>query len=230
MENSANPGLIKPPHIGERNPYDDDADAAPTDIAPDTPKFEPPEPEQTRPQPDSELERVAPHAFGLTPRQRKAALLYVMGKPQGEISRATSYTQSYLSLLLRTPAMREEIDLLQNQILTEDALTELKHLQPKVNETFREVMTRGTLKQKLEVSMWWMEKITGKARQEVQHESGTILAFMELLQRMDGAGEKLTPGPAALAAPRLVEAIDVTPGEPLTQSGGFTDWINREIP
>lgn len=156
-----------------------------------------------------------PHS--MKPRQRRAAMLFVMGKSLTEISKLTGYTIAWLSLLLRTRAMRIECDRLHNAVFEEDAIAELKRLNREALESIREVMASGTTKERVETAKWLIEKNTGKPRQEVAHESSSLLAFMELARRMEQAGERFEPQ-------RLERtAIDVTPGPKTSVPGMRSD-------
>lgn len=164
----------------------------------------------------------------LKPRHKEVARLHAMGKTNNEICAAVNYTPAWVSILLSSAPIQAEVDRYRNKLYEQDVLSALKDLGPDAVRTIEEVIRDPSVKINIRAdnAKWLIEKLTGKAKQEVNVESNTLASFMEMLRNMKNAGEKL-------------DVMDVTPTEGEARGAGdlpqphkaskFDSWAESEL-
>lgn len=161
-------------------------------------------------------------SLGYEERHRAIARLHAFGYTNNQIARHLGYSAPGVSLALRQPWTQAEVARVRTAMLDQDVLTKLKAaghdamdhlhrtiLDPSVKEDIRSTNAR-----------WAVEKLTGKARQEVTVESGTLGTFMELLKNMQSRGEPLDVTPQLPAAAGPVDA------EPVAE---WSEWLDSNL-
>lgn len=142
----------------------------------------------------------------LIPRHKEVARMYALGKTLRQIAEKLDYEPASVQNLIKTPRIQEEVDRYRNRLYEQDLVSHLKDLGNDSVRIIEEVIRNPAVKmrERTEAAKWVLEKLTGKAKQEVNVESSTLSSFMDLLKNMQSAGEPLE------------RPIDVTP----TQEGG----------
>lgn len=213
--NAANPDLPSPPKVeaphavGAAEPgfkpkfLDPEAAASSEYIGEydDPPDWAAIDHEEAMPDPNAAL-----HA-----RHKAAARLRAMGKNYTEIAKTLGYSRVHMSILFSSPTMNAEVARYRNRLYEQDLVIRMKELGPDAMDTFEKFIRsdKEKLKDRVDAAKWLLEKLTGKAKQEVNVESNTLAAFMGVLKQMQEQGETL-------------ETIDVTP-QPLDPAGGNTE-------
>lgn len=180
----------------------------------------------------------------LKPRHREIARLHALGKTNNEICKKLGYTPAWISTLLASAALRAEVDRYRNRLYEQDVITAMKDLGADSVRVLEEIIRNPNEKSALRADQarWVLEKLTGKAKQEVTVESNTLAAFMDTLKQMQASGETL-------------DVIDVSPGREAASTGAgaastghqgatmkqvaapqdssgapkFTDWVDKEL-
>lgn len=109
------------------------------------------------------------------------------------------------------------------KFLGENAQEQFQNHLPKAFEIMTEVLNAppgGEMKlaQRFEAAKWLFEKVTGKARQELELSGGTTI--LQLLQALDKRNE-------ATALPAAHSVIDVTPTK---ERDPLADWVSANVP
>lgn len=161
----------------------------------------------------------------LRPRHREVARLHAFGKTNNEIAKMLNYHHARVSQILNTSAVQAEIQRFRDRVFESDVITRMKELGPDAVNVIEELLRDPGVKaeKKISAAQWLIEKLTGKAKQEVNVESNTLAAFMEIAKEMQQRGETLEP-------------LDVTPkagetGTKLLSSGEskFKGWVDSEL-
>lgn len=165
-------------------------------------------------------------------RLKEACRLRVAGMTVTKIAEQLGYNRLYLYTALRTPRARAEMSRFADRMFEADVMTRLKALGPSAVDVIEELINDPAVSalKKADKAQWIIEKLSGKARQEVGVESNTLAAFMEVARQMQQRGETLTD-------------IDVTPQRadsgqeerpvsalaPASTESKFSKWVDDEI-
>lgn len=165
-------------------------------------------------------------------RHKAAARLRAMGKNYTDIAKALGYSRTHMSILFASPTMNLEVARYRNRLFERDLVDRMKELGPEAMDVFERFIRddKTKLRERVDAAKWLLEKLTGKAKQEVNVESNTLAAFMGVLRQMQETGESLDP-------------IDVTPqqlnpdGSPpenkaltvLPSASKFKTWVDDNL-
>lgn len=140
-------------------------------------------------------------SLGVQGRYRQIARLHALGMTNNQIAERLGYTASRMSILLAYPEVQAEVARYRNQLYDQDLTEAMKDLGPDALAVIGKMINSPNekLKDRSLDAKWLLEKLTGKARQEVDLESSSLAAFMEVLKSMKRSGETLE------------QPIDVTP-------------------
>jgi len=162
------------------------------------------------PQFDRELEEETVEPAGKGPsrgyqeRWRAIARLHALGLTSNQIGRKLGYSPTGISLALKQPFVQAEIERFRSAFEA-DIITRVKAAAQDGAEFIHETIHNEAAKvsERLDASKWAVEKATGKAKQEVGVESGTLMSFMELMRQMQpgSSPREVTESVPALAAP-----------------------------
>lgn len=146
---------------------------------------------------------------GIRERWRAVARLYALGQPMSVIARRLNYTQSSLTRIIKEPFVQEEVAKYRAAYET-DINTKVKDAAidgiDRIHQMILDPDEKSTVV--LDASKWTVEKATGKPRQEVAVEGGSINVFIEVAKGIRQRGE----------------VVDVTPQTPvITESGTASD-------
>lgn len=166
----------------------------------------------------------------LNARQYEVARLAFLGKTNTEIAEAVGYTEPWVCRLLQAPRVTEEIERFRDKAFERTVGERLKGMGPQaasvIEGILRDEMEKPALR--ADLAKWTLEKLTGKARQEVDVGSSTLGAFFKLLE------EKTREAGSPLAEPAAGPTIDVTPqsvpapAEPEAPGTDFASWVDEQ--
>lgn len=202
---AANPDLSSPPEVGAPHAVGStpQSEFRPAFLSPETaakseyigeyddpPDWSAVDHEEAPPDPNAAL-----HA-----RHKAAARMRALGKSYTEIAKALGYSRVHMSILFSSPTMNAEVARYRNRLFERDLVDRMKELGPEAMDVVERFMRddKTKLRERVDAAKWLLEKLTGKAKQEVNVESNTLTAFMGVLRQMQEQGETL-------------ETIDVTP-------------------
>lgn len=147
---------------------------------------------------------------GIRERYRAIARLHALGLTNNQICRRLGYSPAGVSLALQKPQVQAEVERYRTQLYENDVLNALKDLGSDAVKVLTNVLNgSGKTSEQLDAAKWLLEKLHGKAKQEVNVESNTLAGFMGLLKDMQRSGEVLHNS----NAPQR-EVLDVTPAKP----------------
>ena len=165
---------------------------------------------------------------GYEERHRAIARLHAYGYTNNQIARHLGYSATGISLALQKEWTQAEVQRIRDQMCDPDVLGKLKaagtdaiaHIHKSILDPLAKEEIRSTN------ARWAVEKLTGKPKQEVSVESGTLGTFMELLKEMQGRGEVLdvTPRTPALAGPHSTEIVVEEP-----QANKWETWLDSNL-
>lgn len=184
------------------------------------------------------MESLPPDGSILKPRHREVARLHALGKTNNQICEKLGYTPSWISTLLSSQPVMAEVDRYRNRLYEQDVITAMKDLGSDSVRVIEEIIRNPAEKSSLRADQarWVLEKLTGKAKQEVNVESNTLVAFMDTLRQMQSSGESLdvidvSPSPKGEGQePREIAVKEISqrqasgPGDPK-----FLNWIDTDL-
>ncbi len=133
----------------------------------------------------------------LKPRHQEFARLLFLGKTNAEIAETLGYTNTTVTLLSQQTDIRNEVARLQEKAFERTIGERLKECGPAAMDVIEEVLLAPDTKKQLkkDTAVWVIEKLTGKAKQEIDVSSSTLTSFYELLdsQRQSGHPKDVTP-------------------------------------
>lgn len=170
---------------------------------------------------------------GYQERHRAIARLIALGHRPRAIARRLGYSDTGISLALKSPFIQKEIERYRSQLFDGDVLTALKDLGPDAVNVITQMINSDDqkLKDRTEAAKWLLEKLTGKPKQEVNLESQTLGAFMDLVKNMQQRGESLDVVDVTHSAlPEAREAgAPQAPEPPKDELSDIKTWINAEL-
>lgn len=140
---------------------------------------------------------------GFRERWRSIARYNALGFTNKRIGELLGYSPPGVSLALKHPWVQAEVEKFRAQFHDPAIMNALKSAGPDAIQQIHKTILDDTEKSELRStnSRWVVEKLTGKAKQEVSLESNTLATFLDTLKQMQQSGESL-------------EEIDVTPQKP----------------
>jgi hypothetical protein len=167
---------------------------------------------------------------GYQERWRAIARLHALGQSSTSIGKKLGYSPAGVSLALKQPFVQAEVARYREQYES-DITSRVKDAALDGIERIHKIILDPAEKSQvaLDASKWAVEKITGKPKQEVSVESGTISTFMDMLKEMKRRSEPLdvTPVqiPAATAGPQAnEESPDAVP-----QQNRWSGWSKSNL-
>lgn len=140
--------------------------------------------------PATEVGDPAAPSHGYRERWRAIARYHALGLTNNQICAKLGYSPASLSTTLRNPWIQAEVQRYRSQYEV-DIATRVKDAATDGIERIHRIILDASEKSTtaLDASKWAVEKASGKARQEVTVESGTLSTFMEMLKEMRSRGE-----------------------------------------
>lgn len=190
-----------------------------------------------------EAEPLPAEYSALKPRHREIARLHALGHTNNAICAKLGYSTSRVSILLGTPALKAEVDRYRNRLYDQDLITAMKDLGPDAIGVVQEMIRdpNQKLKDRTVEAKWLLEKLTGKAKQEVSVENNSLAAFTELLKNMQRAGEVIDVTDSSGSEVRGAEGAGQPNGSdapqqarlvgesPKRTESKYSGWVDSEI-
>ncbi len=133
-------------------------------------------------------------------------------------------TPGQLAMLRQNRTVTSAASEYKNRFLGENAQEQFQHHMPKAFEIMTEVLNAPPgemkLKDRFEAAKWLFEKVTGKARQELEVSGGTTI--LQLLQALDRRNDQEAVARRTGEAP-IMASRDVTPADPLLA------WVEANV-
>lgn len=129
----------------------------------------------------------------LSPRAREACRLAASGMNQIEIRKKLGFSQSWLSLILKSEKGQAEIERFHDKLFEKAVVERIRDLGTPAMDVFESIIksnnpeTKEALK--LDAAKWIAEKISGKAKQEVEYTNNVFVQFLDGLKEMKDAGQ-----------------------------------------
>jgi hypothetical protein len=170
--------------------------------------------------------------LGVQNRYREIARRHAFGQTNNQIAHALGYTASRISIILRDPFVQSEINRWRDQLFDSDVVTRMKEVASDAVTRLHGLVLDPQTDDRvaLSASQFAIEKVTGKAKQEISVESGSLAAFTELLKEMKARGEVLDVTPqAALPEAHGAEGHAGKRESAAQQTDHFTAWIKENV-
>lgn len=162
----------------------------------------------------------------LTQRHRELARLAALGKSNKEICEKLNYTPSRVSILLTNSKIKDEIERYKDKLFTIDTQTRLKELAPDALNVMEEILTSPSveLKDKENSAKWLLEKVSGKAAQQVDIKGEvSIGVFLDKLDQMK-ARESLPQSTPINIIPKSSEVVKEE-----SVGDNFEEWLDKNL-
>lgn len=174
---------------------------------------------------DAELETASPDAPspGIIDRYREIARRHAHGQTNNQICEALGYTPSRMSIILKDPFVQSEILKWRQAFFDGDAISRLKEAARDGADRIHKIILNPKSDDRtvLAAATFAVEKSHGKARQEVQVESGTLMSFMDMMKQMQSG---VQPALAPAAGPVVKDVIEAAP-----QQDKFDTWLDTNL-
>lgn len=156
-------------------------------------------------------------------RYRKVAELIALGKSDKQIGEDLGYEESRVAQLRQYPQIRTAVERFHYRFLDAVATERLRELGPDAIYVIEEMLCSPSekLRDKTETAKWVIEKLTGKARQEIEHNAGSNI--LELLKQLRRTHEALALPSAEPPEIELVQT-EKEPEDPLER------WVSENVP
>lgn len=138
-----------------------------------------------------------PITGALSARHREVARLIAKGWRNKDVCLRLGYTPGRISILMRNPKIREEILRFQDRIFDKELSGRMAEIGPDAMDVIEQAIRSETLlkpSERVETAKWAMEKLTGKAVQKHELESGTLGRLIDKLDSMKDMKEVLEAG------------------------------------
>lgn len=175
----------------------------------------------------------APTVFGdwiespdgqLSARHRELARMAARGCRNKDICLRLGYTPGRVSILLRNPKIRAEILRYQDRAFDKELGGRLTEIGPDAMDVIESAI-RGELNlkpgERVEHAKWAMEKLTGKATQKHELESGSLGRLLDKLDQMQNAKEVLELGTEDKG--EGVQDVEFKEADPVT------NWLDENL-
>ena len=162
---------------------------------------------------------------GVRHKHEVIAFMKAAGSTNKKIAQEISMGESWISTILSNTAVKERISEIQKEHWGDNIEARFKNTVPKAMDIVDEILSDPygdyKIQDKLKAAMWLLEKVTGKAKQEVDHNS---VGLKDLLGKLDELSKQ-------------GETIDITPQLPQSeeeaalrkQDSAFDVWIEQNI-
>lgn len=166
----------------------------------------------------------------LSARHRRVAQLVWEGKTNKEIEEKMGIDSQTISKLKGYKEFKEEIEKLNDLAYQATIQERLKDMGPLAMDTIEEILKSedNNVKPmlKADLAKWVAEKLDGKAKQQVDHQSSTLTDFMEALKGLQNRAAVPDTRRGTLDGPaEHPDVIDVTP----SGEGKFVNWIDSNL-
>lgn len=159
----------------------------------------------------------------LSPRHRQLAILAAQGWSNERIAKELQYGEPTVSTLLRNPYIKAEIARLQDKQFEQGVSKRIKDFaEPALNlieECLTDRLNKFKKKDRLDVAMWVVEKLDGKATQKIDLGENMIGVLMDRLDALKSSGVRevvpyyRTPSPPTIDVTSLTEPRELTEEE-----------------
>lgn len=163
---------------------------------------------------------------GYETRYRLIARYHAEGYTNNQIATKLGYSAPGVSNALGHPFVQAEIKRWREALFSQDTMDIVKDTAREGALAIKKIISNPDTKEStlLAASQWAVEKATGKAKQEISHESGTLNTFMDLLKQMQGRGEVLDVTPQAPILTVGPESLPEAQKEP-----DWSEWIDQHV-
>ena len=132
-------------------------------------------------------------ALPLTSRQREVCRLHVTGLKQDEIALKLGYTQPHVSRILQSSKAKREIERIHDKVFEKTVAERVKDLGNPAIDVFEDILHSNDPEVKpqlkLDAAKWVAEKISGKAKQEVEFQGSIAVSMLDRMQEMQRNGQ-----------------------------------------
>jgi len=159
----------------------------------------------------------------LSARHREVARLIAKGFMNKDVCLRLGYSASRVSILLRNPKIREEILRFQDRIFDKELSGRMAEVGPDAMDVIERAIRSETFvksETRLETAKWAMEKLTGKAVQKHELESGTLGRLLDKLDTMKDMKDVLEVG---------VKDKDEAQDAEFTELDPIESWVKDNI-
>lgn len=163
-------------------------------------------------------------------RHREIARLSAMGRyTNNEIAARLGYSPSRISILLQTPFIQEEITRYRDAMFSQTIENGLKAMGPDALTDIHETILDKTVKPETRNtnSRWVLEKLTGKATQQVAVDHGGIVYYMNLLKEARETGKPIDITPLLKPAQPTEDATSEP--EQTTGADQWSEWAKEQL-
>jgi hypothetical protein len=162
---------------------------------------------------------------GYMVRRQMIAQLHARGYTGVQIGRHLGYSSGAISNALRDPWVKAEIEKERARLVDEDAVAIMKTTSVHAAKRLERTVLNPQSRNGDQVSQFILEKVTGKPKQEISHEHGSLTIYLDMLKGMQSRGEIID-----VTAPleSLQSAEDTNP-PPEPAKDEWTSWLKDNL-
>jgi len=129
----------------------------------------------------------------LTARQREVCRMHVAGFKQTEIAEKLNYTQPHISRILTCTKGKAEVERIFDKAFELSVADRVKILSTPALDVFEDILTSEDPEikpqLKLDAAKWIAEKISGKAKQEVEFQGSIAVSILDRVKELQQSGQ-----------------------------------------
>jgi len=157
----------------------------------------------------------------LTPKAKRLCQLVAGGMKQGDAAEQIGYSMGWASRILTSQKGKDEVQRFMEKVFEQSVADRVKALGTPALDILEELLTSDdpSIKPQLkaDVAKWVAEKISGKAKQEVEYSGNIVHDFVDKLKALEASGQILDITPTKVAVEGTEKANEVTERDKLDQ-------------
>ncbi len=166
---------------------------------------------------------VAAPSRGYEVRRRMIGELHARGYTNNQIGKYLGYSPGGVSNALKDPFVQAVAAAERESLVDTTATDIIKRTSVHAAQRLERKVLDPESRNGDQISQFILEKVTGKAVQAIQHESGSLLQYLEILRSMQSRGEAVDVTPPDR---QLVASEDSPQDGPADQ---WSDWVDKNL-
>jgi hypothetical protein len=160
---------------------------------------------------------------GYEVRRQMIGQLHARGYTNAQIGRHLGYSPAGISIALKDPYVQQVATEERKSLVDASATDIIKRTSIHAAQRLERRVLDPESKNGDQISQFILEKATGKAVQAIQHESGTLMQYIELLKSMQSRGESIeVPG-------RQVAEVSHSEETEVEAEPSWNNWLDDNL-
>lgn len=166
---------------------------------------------------------------GYQVRRRMIGELHARGYTNNQIGKHLGYSPGGISNALKDPYVQEVAAQERANLVDSTATDIIKRTSIHAAQRLERKVLDPESRNGDQISQFILEKVTGKAVQSVQHESGTLMQFIEIMRGMQSRGEALDITPPDHSNALDNAQVSSPQDGPKENNDPWNEWLDKNI-